>query len=83
MAASSTTYFWLIVFEWNHTTQTPFSVHVINPTFLNIVPEQWIIGKLQEENRRLKMKMKTLNKTSLYSVFAKIAKGRGISAYVS
>ena len=69
-------YFWLVVFEWNHKNDAPFSLHVINPTFVNIVPQDWIRGKLQDEHRVIKMKIKTLSHEFRYSVFAKVEKGK-------
>ena len=76
MATSEREYFWLVVFEWNHKTDAPFSVHVINPTFVNIVPQEWIRGKLLEEHRLEKMIIKTLSNELRYSIFAKIEKGK-------
>ena len=68
-------YWWLIVFEWSHKTQTPFSIHVLNPTFNDIVPEDWILGKLLEEHRLKKLRINTLDSSIPYSIFTKVEKG--------
>ena len=46
--ASEREYFWLVVFEWSHKTLSPFQIHVYNPTFTGIIPQEWIVGKLIE-----------------------------------
>ena len=69
-------YWWLLVFEWCHKTDTPFSIHVVDPTFKGIVPIEWIQGKLIPEYRKKKISIPTLCKDIMYSVFAKVEKGK-------
>ena len=64
------------MFQWSYKNPTPFSIHVLNPTFNDIVPEDWVLGKLQDQNRRDKLKIRTLVSNIPYSVFAKVEKGR-------
>ena len=77
-AESSTTYHWFIVFEWNHKTDKPFSIHVINPTFVNIIPNSWLKGRLEVNCRMQKLRIKTLTWGIGYSIFGKIEKGNDI-----
>ena len=68
-------YWWLIIFEWCHKTESPFSMHVLDPTFNGIVPMEWIYGKLLPNHRLEKMKIDSLRKSINYSIFAKVEKG--------
>ena len=79
--ASDIVYHWFIVFQWNHKTETPFSIHVINPTFVNIIPQSWLSGKLEPKCRKQKLRIKTLSTKIGYSIFAKIEKGNNIIYY--
>ena len=82
-AQSDVRYMWLIVFQWSHKTEKPFSIHVINPTFVDIVPVEWISGKLQEGHRLSKLRIATLVKAIPYSIFAKVEIGINLLFYYS
>ena len=69
-------YWWVITFEWCHKTESPFSIHVINPTLKGIVPTEWIQGKLIPEHRLTKLEIPGLRTNVSYSIFAKVQKGQ-------
>ena len=81
--ASNLEYMWLIVFQWSHKTETPFDIHVLNPTFKDIVPSEWITGRLLEGHRLSKLRIPTLVRSIPYSVFAKVEKGKLFFPYVN
>ena len=67
--ASEREYFWLVVFEWSHKTLSPFQIHVYNPTFTGIIPQEWIVGKLIKAHIVKKFRISSLNKEIPYSFF--------------
>ena len=73
---SNVEYFWFVGFEWNVHEEKPFQIFVREYFGDEDIPDSWFSGVLTDKNRAVKLSLNAVAGNNLYSIFAKIEKGR-------
>lgn len=72
---SDVEYLWNVVFHWDIGNKTPFSIQPISNFNDKEIPSTWYLFRLRDDLRLKKINISMLN--GLYSIFAKVEKGKG------
>ena len=74
--SSTTNYFWFIAFQWDINEPEPFQIFVREYFGDEDIPDTWFSGRLTDENRAVKLQLNAVAGSNLYSIFAKVEKGK-------